>query len=222
MGTSKAGGATETKNFPTVGRIIAGGLLRYDHDLEFIKQGSIELILNNPDFTTAQRIAEAVGVMSPGGVMARDAGTVSVRIPSELVDVGMTSQFIASLELLRVAPDRCSRIVINERTGTIVLGGEVMINSAIIAHGNLTVRVGSTLNVSQPAPFSRTGDTVVTENIEVSVKEEPAKVMLVPQTTSIQELADVLNQLGASPNDLISILEALRSLGALQTEIIVL
>jgi flagellar P-ring protein FlgI len=143
-------------------------------------------------------------------------------IPSELLDVGLTSQFISSLEELRVTPDRCARIVVNERTGTIVMGGEVQVSTAIIAHGNLTVRVGSTLNASQPAPFSRGGRTAVTEDVQVGVNEEPARVMLVPQTTSIQDVADVLNQLGASPSDLISILEALRALGALQMELIVL
>jgi flagellar P-ring protein FlgI len=132
------------------------------------------------------------------------------------------SQFIASIESLKVTPDMRARVVVNERTGTIVLGGEVSIATAIVAHGNLTVRVGSTLNVSQPAPFSRQGDTVVTEDVEVQVTEDKASIMLVPQTTTVQELADVLNQLGASPRDLISILDALKALGALQMELVTL
>jgi flagellar P-ring protein precursor FlgI len=111
---------------------------------------------------------------------------------------------------------------VNERTGTVVLGGDVSISTAIIAHGNLTVRVGSSLNASQPEPFARQGTTVVTEEIAVQVDDQPARIMVVPQTTSVQELAEVLNQLGASPRDLISILEALHALGALQMEIITL
>jgi flagellar P-ring protein precursor FlgI len=221
-GVGGPGGATETKNFPTVGRIPGGATLKFDHDVDFIDQGRLELVLRHPDFTTAQRIAEAVTSVAPGGAIASDAGTVTVSVPEEILDMGLASQFVSSIETLRVTPDRRARVVVNERTGTVVLGGDVSISAAIIAHGNLTVRVGSTLNVSQPAPFSRGGSTVVTEDIEVGVEEDPAKVMLVPQTTSVQELADVLNQLGGSPRDLISILEALRSLGALQMELITL
>lgn len=221
-GIGGAGGAMETKNFPTVGRIPNGGTLKFDHDLEFITRGKLELVLRHPDFTTAQRIADVVASVSPGGSVARDAGTVEVTIPTEFSDVGLASQFISSMEVLRVTPDRRARVVVNERTGTVVLGGDVSISPAIIAHGNLTVRVGSTLNVSQPAPFSRTGDTVVTEDIQVGVSQDPAKIMMVPQTTSVQELADVLNQLGGSPSDLISILDALQAMGSLQMELITL
>lgn len=221
-GAGGPGGATETKNFPTVGRIPGGATLKFDHDVEFIKQGKLELVLRHPDFTTAQRIAEVVASISPGGSVARDAGTVTVTIPNEYLDVGLTSQFLSSIELLRVTPDRRARVVVNERTGTVVLGGEVSISTAIIAHGNLTVRVGSTLSASQPAPFARRGQTEVLEDVQVEVIDEPAKILLVPQTTSVQELAEVLNQLGASPRDLISILDALQTLGALQMELITL
>lgn len=221
-GVGGAGGAMETKNFPTVGRIPGGAMLKYDHEVDFIKQGQLELVLRHADFTTAQRIADAVSSVVPGGAIANNAGTVTVSIPEDIVDMGLASQFIASIETLRVTPDSRARVIVNERTGTVVLGGDVSISAAIIAHGNLTVRVGSTLNVSQPAPFARTGETVVTEDVQVETVEDPAKVMLVPQTTSVQELADVLNQLGGTPRDLISILDALRSLGALQMELITL
>lgn len=221
-GVSGPGGATETKNFPTVGRVPNGATLKFDHDVEFIKEGQLELVLRHPDFTTAQRIAEVVASISPNGSVARDAGTVSITIPDDVLEVGLTSAFISSIELLRVTPDRRARVVVNERTGTVVLGGEVMISTAIIAHGNLTVRVGSTLGVSQPGAFARVGETAVVEDVQVQVEDEPAKIMVVPRTTSVQELADVLNQLGASPRDLISILDALQNLGALQMELITL
>lgn len=221
VGQGGAGGETEVKNFPTVGRVLSGGVVKYDHEIDFISQGQLDLVLRNPDFTTAQRIADAVNAVYPAGAQAEDAGTVSVRIPSRLLDAGMGSQFVSSIESLRVVPDMEARVVVNERTGTVVMGGEVSISTAIIAHGNLTVRVGSTLSTSQPQPFSRTGDTVVTENIETSVSDEPARILVVPQATAtVQELADVLNQLGASPSDLISILDALRELGALQMDMI--
>ena len=222
VGTGGAGGSTETKGIPTVGRIPSGATVKFDDTVDFIRGGQLELVLRHPDFTTAQRISDVLGAVAPGGSVARDAGTVSVVIPDEFLDVGRVSQFIASIEALRVTPDQCARVVVNERTGTVVLGGEVRISTAIIAHGNLTVRVGSTLNVSQPQPFSRGGETVVTEDTAVEVEEEPASIMLVPHTTSVQELADVLNQLGASAGDLISILDALQSMGALQMELITL
>ncbi len=220
-GTGGAGSQMETKNFPTVGRIPGGATLKFDDKVEYIQRGQLDLVLKHADFTTAQRIAEAINVSYPAGAIARDAGTVEVNIPAEMLDVGLVSQFISTIEVLRVTPDVCARIVVNERTGTVVMGGDVRISTAIIAHGNLTVRVGSSLNVSQPAPFSE-GETVVTEDVTVDVVEDKANIMLVPQTTSVQELAEVLNQLGASPRDLICILEALHSLGALQMEIITL
>ncbi len=221
-GVGGAGGMTETKNFPTVGRIPNGATLKFDHDVEFINQGSLELVLRHPDFTTAQRIAEVVSSITPGGAIARDAGTVEVLIPSDVLEVGLSSQFISSIESLRVTPEQRARVVVNERTGTVVIGGEVMISTAIVAHGNLTVRVGSSLGVSQPEAFSPAAETVVIEDVQVEVEEKAASMILVPQTTSVQELADVLNQLGASPRDLISILEALQSLGSLQMELITL
>lgn len=222
IGSGGPGGQTETKNFPTVGRIPGGSTLQFDDTTEYIQRGQLDLVLQHADFTTAQRIADAINVNYPASTVARDAGSVEVRIPADMLDVGLVSQFISSIEMLRVTPDACARIVVNERTGTVVMGGDVRINTAIIAHGNLTVRVGSSLNVSQPSPFSSGGQTVVTEDVAVDVQEEDASIMLVPQTTSVQELAEVLNQLGASPRDLVCILEALHTLGALQMEIITL
>jgi len=219
-GQGGAGGATETKNFPTVGTIPGGCTLKFDHDLEFITKGQLELVLRFPDFTTAERIAIAINGMVPSGAVATDAGVVTVTVPQEMLDVGLSGQFISSIESLRVTPDAIARVVVNERTGTVVLGGDVSVSTAIIAHGNLTVRVGSTLTPSQPAPFGQSGETVVTENIETQVIDEPAKILVVPQTTSVQELAEVLNQLGASPRDLVSILQALQAIGALQMELI--
>ena len=222
IGVAGPGGETETKNFPTVGRLPAGGTLRYDYDGTFIEKGQLDLVLSHADFTTAQRIADEINRTYPASSVAKDAGSVSVSIPADMLDVGLAIKFISTIETLRVTPDVCARIVVNERTGTVVLGGDVSISTAIIAHGNLTVRIGSTLNVSQPEPFARQGDTAVTEDVAVQVTDEPARIMVVPHTTSVQELAEVLNQLGASPRDLISILDALHTLGALQMEIITL
>ncbi len=220
-GADGAGGETETKNFPTVGRVPGGATLKFDDDIDFMQSGRLELVLRHADFTTAQRIADVLDSITPGGSTARDAGTVSVIIPSEFADVGRVSTFISAIEVLRVTPDSCARVVVNERTGTVVLGGEVSISTAIVAHGNLTVRVGSTLGVSQPGPFAR-GNTAIIQDTQVDVDEDEASIILVPQTTSVEELADVLNQLGASPRDLISILEALQSMGSLQMELITL
>lgn len=222
IGSGGPGGQTETKNFPTVGRVLGGATVQFDDSVDYIERGQLDLVLQHADFTTAQRIAEVINANYPAGAVARDAGSVEVRIPADMLDVGLVSQFISSIEVLRVTPDVCARIVVNERTGTVVMGGDVRISTAIVAHGNLTVRVGSSLDVSQPQPFSRGGQTVVTEEVDLEVEEDDSTIMLMPQTTSVQELAEVLNQLGASPRDLVCILEALHKLGALQMEIITL
>lgn len=151
--------------------------------------------------------------------MARDAGSVLVQIPDEIMDVGMAANFVADMETLSLTPDAQARVIVNERTGTIVMGADVHISEAVIAHGNLTVNIGSQLTAYMPEPFTQ-ADPVVLNETTTQAKEDPAKVMLVPGTTTVRELADMLNDMGATPRDLISILEALQRLGALQMELV--
>jgi flagellar P-ring protein FlgI len=217
-GAGGAGGQTETKNSTTVGIVPGGAILREAAAADFLENGSLRLLLAHPDFTTASRMAAAINVRFEGSAIARDAGTVVVRVPGETLDIGQTATFLADLEVITLKPDVQSKVIVNERTGTIVMGGDVHIGAAIVAHGNLTVSIGSTLSTYMPNSFT-TAKPVTTEQVTTEAKEDKAKVMLIPDTTTVRELADVLNEMGTTPRDLISILEALHRLGALQMEL---
>jgi flagellar P-ring protein precursor FlgI len=219
LGVAGPGGQTETKNHTTVGRVPNGAILQKSSKPMFIENGIMSIILNHADFTTATRIASVINEKYEASAVARDAGTVMVRIPDKWLDVGQVPMFISEIETLYVKPDSKSRVIINERTGTIVMGGDVHIAEAVVAHGNLTVRIGSTLTTYMPQSFT-VAKPVTTEQITTETKEDKAKIVLIPGTTTVQELADMLNQVGSTPRDLISILEALQSLGALQMEVI--
>lgn len=218
-GIGGAGGDTARKNYTTVGIVPGGATLKYSQEVDFYKDEYLTLVLRHSDFTTASRTADAINEQYDGIAMARDANTVAVRIPNEVLDVGQVAQFVAGLEKLSLTPDVPARVVVNERTGTIVMGGDVHIAEAVIAHGNLTVNIGSRLSVDMPAPFTD-ASPVVTEKVTTRADEQAARIMLVPDTVTVRDLADVLNQMGATPRDLISILEALQRLGALQMELV--
>lgn len=225
-GSDSAGGNTVSKNHTTVASIPSGALLKTTQAPTFISNGAIRLVLNRPDFTTANRIASAVNREMGGLAVAKDAGSVAIRIPGDFEDFGQTASFIAKLEELTVTPDVRARVVVNERTGTIVMGGNVQISPAVVAHGNLMVSVKETLHPSHPSNVTllnpAAGDirSLETPDIITTVVEENARVMMLPGTTSIRDLADTLNLMGATPRDLISILQALHELGALQMELI--
>ncbi len=216
-GAGGPGGQTETKNYTTVGIVPGGAELRQGQPDTFIQNSTLKLVLLHPDFTTATRMAIAINEKNEGAAIARDAGSVVVRVPSDIMDIGQVASFVSSIEALTVSPDAQAKIIVNERTGTIVMGGDVHIGEAIVAHGNLTVNVGSTLSTYMPNSFTQ-AKPVTTEQVSTETKEDKAKVMLLPGTATVQELADTLNQLGSTPRDLISILEALHRLGAIQME----
>ncbi len=218
VGVGGMGGEMQTKNFTSVATIPNGALLRNTQEPTFIQEGLIRLSLNHADFTTANRVADVINAKYEGVASAQDGGVVLVRIPESLLEVGQASRFISELELLRVQPDTTSKIVVNERSGTIVMGGEVKIGEAVVAHGNLTVRISSSLATYMPNSFTD-ARPVTTPEVDTRVNEQPAKIMLIPGTTSVQELAEMLNQVGTTPRDIIAILEALQQLGALQMEI---
>jgi flagellar P-ring protein FlgI len=222
-GNSGAGGETVTRNHTTSGVIPQAGLLKKSDTVEFYRNGQLDLLLNHPDFTTAHRMATSINQALGGIALARSPGSVVVRVPDDVMESGRITSFVATLERLPVETDVRAKIVVNERTGTIVMGGNVQVQSAVVAHGNLTVTVKQTIKQSQPeglllnnAPGVR---SLETPDTETTAEEQRAKMMVVPETTNIQELSDTLNLMGATPRDIISILEALRRVGALQTEI---
>ena len=223
-GRDARGGETVKKGITTTATIPECALLRRGQNTTFLHDGMLQLALRQPDFTTARRIAEAINGATGATAVAKDAGLVTVYLPQKERDLNQISRLISAMEQLTVEPDAQAKIVVNERTGTIVMGANVKIAEAIIAHGNLTVTIKETLTASQPSNLML-GQTqpgirsLETPNSTTTVKDEPARVMIMPQTTTVQQLADAINRIGATPRDLISILQALRRMGALQIEI---
>lgn len=220
FGAEGAQGNQETVNHLTVGRIPNGALVEREVFTEFMQDGRLRLTLQRPDFTTAQRLVEAVeGVWGPGRAQALDAATVEVRCPDSTRDGAV--RFLAQLENLPVVPAECARVVINERTGTIVAGGQVVIQPVAIAHGNLNIRVGTQTGVSQPMPFGQGETTLVTES-DIAMQSDGGQFTLLDQGASLQEIARALNAMGVSSRDMIAIFQAIKEAGALQAELVVL
>ena len=206
------------KNFTTVGRIVQGALVEKEIPFNLNQKDTLTLALHQPDFTTAARMAEAInGGLLDNAAFAQDSGTVQIAVPPKYL--GNIAQLIASIEVLNVTPDNISRVVINERTGTVIMGENVRISTVAIAHGNLSVEIKTSFNVSQPMPFSETGRTAVTPDTQTSVQEGRAPIHVVPSGVSIGEVVKALNALGVSPRDLISIFQALKAAGALQADL---
>ncbi|MBW1740673.1 MAG: flagellar basal body P-ring protein FlgI [Deltaproteobacteria bacterium] len=211
-----AGGRVQ-KNFPTVGRVVGGGLIEREIPSNFNQKRTLSLILHSPDFTTSFRVAEAINTALYGRVAhTLDAGTVEVRVPEEYS--GNIVKLVTLIEGLDVTPDTASKVVINERTGTVVMGENVRISTIAISHGSLSVQVKETPKVSQPAPFSR-GQTTIVPETQITVKEEKAPLFVVESGVSIGEVVRALNALGVSPRDLIAILQAMKAAGALQAKL---
>jgi flagellar P-ring protein precursor FlgI len=174
--------------------------------------------LNSPDFTTATRVALAINATFADNLaQAADAGTVRIEVPQ--LYKGRTVELVAMIEGIGVTPDNVSKVVINERTGTVIMGENVRISTIAIAHGNLSIQVNSTDNVSQPLPFSRSGQTVVTTDRQMTVHEGDNPLFLLESGVSLGEVVRALNALGVSPRDLIAIFQALRAAGALQADL---
>ena len=206
------------KNFPTVGRVVGGAIIERELPFEFKSQDSLSLALRTPDFTTASRMALAINsALLQQAAETPDAGTVNIKVPESYGD--NVVQFVSLVENLDVTPDVESKVVINERTGTVVMGENVRISTVAIAHGNLSIQISERQNVSQPLPFSRGGQTVVSPETNVAVKESKNPVYLIPSGVSIGEVVRALNALGVSPRDLISIFQALKAAGALQAKL---
>jgi flagellar P-ring protein FlgI len=217
-GTEGGGGATVQKNHPTTGQIIGGALVEKEIPTEIVRDNSIELLLREPDFTSASRLAAAINLAFPNSAHPLDSTTIQVAIPSE--SSALPVDFIARIENLQVDADVPARIIINERTGTIVATSHIRIASCAVAHGNLTITIASTLNVSQPNPFSQNGTTVVTPSTDTQVTEQLASLVPLPDMPTVDQVASSLNALGLTPRDMMAIFQAMKQAGALQAELI--
>ena len=213
-----ASGSGVQKNFPTVGRVVNGALIEKEIPNKFNQKESLTLTLHSPDFTTSSRVARAINIAFYDQIArTQDAGTIEVEVPEKYM--GNVVALVTMIESLGVTPDTVSKVIINERTGTVIMGENVRISTVAIAHGNLSIEIREDLNVSQPLPFSRRGETVVTPESEVQVQEGNNPIFLVNSGVSIAAVVKALNALGVSPRDLISIFQALKAAGALQAEL---
>lgn len=220
-GGGGAGAMSVQKNHPTVGYIPGGALIEREVPTDYIIGGSLAVTLRQPDFTSSARLARAINAKFNNAARAMDAATVKVKIPKEYKNSGRVVQFIAALEKLSIVPDMVARVVVDERTGTIVAGEQVRISTVAVSHGNLSITIKTKPEISQPSPFSRGKTTVVGEQ-NVSVEEQKARFLLINEGVSIGEVARALNALGVTPRDMISIFQAIERAGALHAELVVM
>jgi flagellar P-ring protein precursor FlgI len=231
-----ADGGGVTKNHPTVGRISGGATIEREVPLSIMNKKELTIMLDNPDFNTVTRMADAINThLQESLATPIDSGTLKLKIPARLQ--GKVVNLIARIGDLEVTPDNIAKIIVNERTGTVVIGQNVRIQKVAVAHGNLSIQIKETQEVSQPLPFAPSGEgaapvqmgdgiivapggsTVVSPNSDVTVAEETSRLILIQPGRTISELVKALNAIGVTPRDLITILQALKAAGALQGEL---
>lgn len=202
----------------TSGRVPSGGTVEREVQNSLDDLGSVRLVLRSPDFTTAVRIEQAINAkLGPGSASAADLGTVDVQVPPNYTH--HVTELLARIEQIPVQPDEPARVVIDEKSGTIVVGADVKLDPVAITHGNLIVRVTETPEVSQPQPLSN-GKTVVVPRTKIDINDQSDKHLeILPRATTLQTLVDGLNALGLGPHDLIQVLNALKASGALHAEL---
>ena len=206
------------KNHLTAGRIAGGGLVEREIPHSFNAKEEIVLALNRTDFTTAGRIADAINEkLQSNAASVMDGRTVRVLVPPKYHE--STSVFVSRIEGLQVEPDTAARVILDERTGTVVMGENVQVSAVAVAHGGLFIQIREEPEVSQPAPLSRKGETVVVPRTRILVEEGEDKLLLVPKSVSLGEVVNGLNAIGVTPRDLISILQAMKAAGALHAEL---
>lgn len=212
------GGGGVTVNHLLAGRVADGASVEREIPMTLDGKSSLTLMLYTPDFTTARRVSDVINsaVGQPSARML-DSGTIEIMIP-EKRRINVAS-FLADIERLNVVPDVVAKVVVNERTGTVVVGENVRISTVAISHGNLTISVQESARVSQPRPFSRQGDTVVIPQTQVVIEQEQRNLMVVDGGATIGDLVSALNAIGVTPRDLISIFQSIKAAGALQAEL---
>lgn len=221
FGAEGRDGSRIVVNVPTVGRIPNGATVERTVANGFAEGNGLVLNLNSPDFTTATRMAETIN-RTLGTETARPIDAASVRVAAP-IDPGQRVEFVSMLENLTLDPGVApARVIVNSRTGTVVIGSHVTVAPAAVSHGNLVVTITERLDTSQPAPFARRGRTVVAPSSDLNVDQEGNHMFLFDPGVTLEEIVRAVNQVGAAPGDLVAILEALKQAGALKARLIVI
>ena len=224
VGGFTAGGDAETvtKGVPTSARIANGAIVERELIYKLANLKNVDISLRNPDLTTARRMAQAINAfLGTSAARPSDPGTITLDVPDDYENnvVGL----LTDIEQLRIEPDQLARVIIDEQSGTIVMGENVKISTVAIAQGNLTIRITDAAQVSQPGPFAEVGTTTTVARTDVQVDEgSDKKLTVVTSGVTLQDLVNGLNSLGIGPRDLITILQAVKAAGALQAEIAVM
>ena len=212
------GGNSVEINHPTVGRLPNGATVERTIATELAPEGILTLVLRNDDFTTAARLSRAVNEsFGAGTARALDGRNIAVQVPSRFS--GDNVGFIAELETVRLQTDTIAKVIINERTGTIIMGSNVRLSSVAISQGGVTVRIGTEYDVSQPNVLSKTGDTTVVPRVSVDVKEKKPESIILPEGATVEEVVRGLRAVGSTARDIISILQAIKTAGALSADL---
>lgn len=220
FGAQGSDGSRITVNVPSAGRIPNGATVERSVANPFARGDSLVLNLHSPDFTTATRLAEVINrTLGPGSAAPLDGSSIRVSAPK---DAGQRVEFVSLLENLSVSPGEApAQVIVNSRTGTVVIGSNVRVTPAAVSHGNLVVTISENPEVSQPAPFSR-GTTEQVPNSQVQITQEDNRMFLFDPGVTLDEIVRAVNQVGAAPGDLVAILEALKQAGALRAKLIVI
>ncbi|RKX26767.1 MAG: hypothetical protein DRP45_02665 [Candidatus Zixiibacteriota bacterium] len=208
-------------NYTLVGRIPGGCKVTNPVEGKAGSDKEFYLSLINPDYTTSHRIAERINIKYGTVAYSINGGTVKVIVPDSVMYPTLRSQFMSDIGHLMIVPDNVARVVVNEKTGTIVTGQHVTIEPVAIAHGTITVNIQSRPIISQPEPFSG-GETIVTQESMISVNPEQARVVKLKRSANLSDITNALNKIGATPRDIIAILQALKQAGALRAELVIL
>ena len=221
VGGSSAQGAaaSRTQNVPTAGRIPGGAIVEREVPADYAMGGQVALLLRQPDHTTSQRIAYAINRVYGVVAYAVDAGRVEINLPGQYVQA--PNAFLANMGGIEIEPDVPARVAVNERNGTVVMGGNVKISAVGVAHGNLVVTVGESPQVVQPETLGG-GVTAIVPRTDITADEEGGSMIAMPATTTVRDMVRVLNSLGARPRDIIEILQAISRAGALHGELVVM
>ena len=205
------------KNHPNVGRVVGGAIVEKELPDFFNNLKEISLSLKNTDFTTGSRIAKAINfTMKDVFAEPIDGRTIRVKVPKFFIN--NVSGFVTKIETLEVEPDVIAKVIIDERTGTVVMGENVRISTVAVAHGNLFVQIKESPEVSQPEPLSL-GQTTLVPRTDITVEEEEDRLLVVPKGIGIGEVVNALNAIGVTPRDLIAILQAIKASGSLHAEL---